>query len=265
MDADEDEWRGPAMSQRTTDTEETLARLGELARRALQAQSDAAKQSIELGRAVFSPGADAGATSRAWVEALGREGARYWREVGVLGMDVAGQILTIGSRSIARVLGDTQAAVDRSRGSRSSGASARGTGGAAHDGDDAEPVRAGTTTAHPAAPAGESGPAAVKVAVGLRGAPGGSATGTVVLANQHPRARRVTLTPDDVLRDPAHDVALPVRVDPAAVTIPAHSEQSVAVEVELPLGVVRSGERYTGQVQVSGGVEAVVDVVVDVD
>ena len=86
-----------------------------------------------------------------------------------------------------------------------------------------------------------------------------------MLANQHPRARRVVLTPGEVQRDPAHDIALEVRVNPAGVTIPAHSEQTVSVEVVLPEDLVRSGERYVGQIQVTGGVEAVVDVVVDVD
>ena len=52
---------------------------------------------------------------------------------------------------------------------------------------------------------------------------------------------------------------------PDGVTIPAHSEQTVTVEVVLPEGLVRSGERYVGEIQVSGGVEAVVDVVVEVD
>ncbi len=254
------------MNQRTTDPEETLARLGDLARRMLQAQADAAKQSIELGRAVLSPGADPGATSRAWAEAVGREGARYWREVGTLGMDVAGQILTIGSRSVTRVLGDTQAAVNRTRGQRSSGGSAGAGGRSGHDGDDAEPDAGGSRAERRSATADKAGSSPVpQVAVGLRGAPGGTATGTVVLANQHPRARRVVLTSGEVLRDPAHDVALPVRVDPDGVTIPAHSEQTVTVEVVLPEDLVRSGERYVGQIQVSGGVEAVVDVVVEVD
>ncbi len=252
------------MNRRTTDPEETLARLGELARRTLQAQADAAKQSIELGRAIFSPGADTGATSRAWAEAVGREGARYWREVGTLGMDVAGQLLTIGSRSVSRALGDTQAAVNRTRGERSSRGSA-GAGGTGHGGDDAEADAGASSTEHRSATADGARSPVSQVAVGLRGSPGAIATGTVVLANQHPRARRVVLTSSEVRRDPARDVALPMRVDPAGVTIPAHGEQTVLVEVVLPEDLVRSGERYLGQIQVTGGVEAVVDVVVDVD
>ena len=258
------------MNPRTTDPEETLARLGELARRTLQAQADAAKQSIELGRAVLSPGADPGATGRAWAEAVGREGARYWREVGTLGMDVAGQVLTIGSRSVARVLGETQAAVDRTRGQRASGGSggSAGSAGSAHAADHhhaEEPATGGPAAERRSAAADGAGSPAPQVAVGLRAAPGGTAIGTVVLANQHPRARRVVLTPGEVLREPARDGALPVRVDPAGVTIPAHGEQTVTVEVDLPEEVVHSGERYVGEIQVTGGVEAVVDVVVDVD
>ncbi|WP_299444519.1 hypothetical protein [uncultured Phycicoccus sp.] len=252
------------MNSRTTDPEESLARLGELARRALQAQADAAKQSIELGRAVLSPGADPGATGRAWAEAVGREGARYWREVGTLGMDVAGQVVTIGSRSVARVLGETQAAVDRTRRQRSSGGSAGSAGAAAHD-DAAEPATGRPVAERRSAAANAAASPAPHVAVGLRAAPGGTATGTVVLANQHARARRVVLTPGEVLREPARDVALPVRVDPAGVTIPAHGEQTVTVEVAVPEDVVRSGERYVGEIQVTGGVEAVVDVVIDLD
>ena len=255
------------MNQRTTDPEEILARLGDLARRTVQAQVDAAKQSIELGRAVLSPGADPAEVSRVWAEAVGREGARYWRDVGTLGVDVAGQLLTLGSRGVARVIADTRTAAGRGRGQRSSGGPG-GSGGATADADDAEPDADRSGGGLPSSSATASSDGAIHVAVGLRGAPGESAVGTVMLANRHPRARRVVLTPRDA-RSQATDrgsaAALPIRVDPAGVTIPAHSERAVSVEVDLPAGVVRSAERYSGVVEVTGGVEALVDVVVDVD
>ena len=92
------------------DSDEMLARITELARQAMAAQASFARQSLELGRATLSSEVDARAAGRAWVEAMAREGAHYWKEVGALGLDAAGSLVAIGSRSMARVISDTQAA-----------------------------------------------------------------------------------------------------------------------------------------------------------
>ena len=266
------------MSEDGPTTEETLTRLGELARQVLRAQAAAAKQSIELGRAAWANELDPATASRAWLEAVGREGARYWRDAGVLSLDVAGQLVTLGSRGMARVLSDTQAAVRQARATGrtgSTGATGTTSGGGRGGG------RAGTAPADEAsgargAPAAEAaehdvptvssstGDAVIHVPVTLHGTPGGTATGTVILANQHPRARRVALSPSPLRSAPGREPGLTMQLDPAGATIPAMGEQRVEVTVDLDADLVRPGERYTGTVEVTGGVEAVVDVVVEV-
>lgn len=244
------------MNRSTTNSEETLARVSELARLALQAQANAAKQSIEIGRATLASEVDPQAAGRAWVEAVGREGARYWQDVGALGVEVAGQLLALSTRGMARVLSETQAAVQQSRAtSRPTGRTATPWPEAGHDergGDEATPVVAA-----------EDGQVR-HVAVTLHGAVGETASGTVLLANQHPRARRVLLTPGDLRRRSGAGGSLAMRVAPEGVTIPANGEQTVTVEVDLPADTVASGERCTGTIAVTGGVEAVVDVTVEV-
>lgn len=267
------------MNERTTDSEETLARISELARQALQAQANAAKQSFELGRAALSSQADPSTAGRAWVEAVSREGARYWKEVGALGIDVAGQLMTLGSRGMARVLADTQAAVQQGRtatraraGTRTQTGQQSGQARAARA-DESGDERSGSRRSGAEEDEGSDEAPRVVTSVGddvlhvpvtLHGSVGGTAIGTVVLANQHPRARRVVLTPSDLRARSGRKVALTLRVDPPGATIPAMGEHSVAVEVDLSAGTARSGERYTGTIEVSGGVEAAVDVTVEV-
>ena len=86
----------------TNSTDETLARITELARQALQSQSTLAKQSLELGRAALSGDVDRSTTSKAYLDAVSREGARYWREAGALGLDYASELMALGTRSAAR-------------------------------------------------------------------------------------------------------------------------------------------------------------------
>ena len=81
----------------TNSTDETLARITELARQALQSQSTLAKQSLELGRAALSGDVDRSTTSKAYLDAVSREGARYWREAGALGLDYASELMALGT------------------------------------------------------------------------------------------------------------------------------------------------------------------------
>lgn len=252
------------MNERKSETDETLARITELARRAIEAQTSIARQSIELSRATLSSRVDPSAAGRAWVEAVSREGTRYWKEVGALGLDVAGQLLTLGSRGVARVMTETQAAVRR--GGAAGPASSTSDGGRSGE---TGAARGGAGGAAPGAGSEDEGDAAGddarrRVAVTLRGAVGETARATVTVANQHPRARRVLLNPSP-LRDESGVVSrLPFRVDPEGVTIPAGSEHAVHLEVDLLPEAVLVGSRYHGSVDVSGGDEAVVDVTVEV-
>jgi hypothetical protein len=65
--------------------------------------------------------------------------------------------------------------------------------------------------------------------------------------------------------DTGRHVSLDLRVDPDSVTIPAGAEHDVELAVHLSPEVVRPGERYGGIIEVTGGVEAVLDVAVVVE
>jgi hypothetical protein len=245
----------------TGPADQTLARITELARQALQAQTTLARQSLELGRATLAGDVDRSTTSRAYVDAVSREGARYWREVGALGLDYAGELLALASRSAGRVISEATTA----------GAGARTQGPAPF----ARPRRHAYSNTGPAdeplpdrVPGGEvtgtEGTDARRAGVVLRGAAGQVAQATVPVANRHARARRVDLTPSDLL-DPAGEVAaVLLRVDPDRVTIPAGGEYQVRVEADLTADLVRPGDRYTGTVEVTGGDEATLVVTVEV-
>ncbi|MFC7595874.1 hypothetical protein ACFQU3_11185 [Terrabacter sp. GCM10028922] len=236
-----------------TGSDEMLARITELARQAMAAQASFARQSLELGRATLSPDVDATAAGRAWVEAVAREGAHYWKEVGALGLDVAGNLVAIGSRSLAKVINDTQAASRTRPAQPSSGADADAALGVVVADDDERDVTVGADT-------GEQ-----RTSVTLRGAAGDTVTGTITLSNTHARARRVLLSPGRLQPDTGRHVSLDLLVDPEGVTIPAATEHDVQLEVHLAPEVVRPGERYTGIIEVTGGVETVLDVVVVVE
>jgi hypothetical protein len=234
------------MSERTSQTDETLARITELARQALQAQSTLARQSIDLGRATLTGDVDRTATGRAYVDAVTREGARYWREVGALGLDYAGELLALGSRAAGRVISESTTAGAHSPRARRSGQ---------------------RTTVPPSAPpapssAGEDGGHSIPVL--LRAAAGQVAQASVTVVNRHPRQRRIELDPSELRDATGTVVALELRVDPDHVTIGAGEEHQVRVEADLDPDLVRPGQRYTGTVEVSGGDEATLAVTVEV-
>ena len=226
----------------TNSTDETLARITELARQALQSQSTLAKQSLELGRAALSGDVDRSTTSKAYLDAVSREGARYWREAGALGLDYASELMAFGTRSAARIISDASAA-----------------GGTR--------VRRGTTEARngaPRAPAAEPEDGLRRSRVLLRAAVGQTAQATVTVVNRHPRARRVELEPSDLRESTGAVVALTLTVAPDHVTIPAGEEHRVRFSADLDEGLVQPGQQYVGSVTVSGGDEAMLEVTVEV-
>ena len=229
-------------------TDETLARITELARQALQAQTALARQSLELGRATLAGDVDRSTTSRAYLDAVSREGARYWREVSALGLDYAGELLALGSRSAARVISDATTA--GAAGPRSRARSPHRT-----PPSDGGPAAAGEV---------EDATEGRRAAVVLRGAVGQVAQATVTVVNRHARARRVDLTPSDLLDPAGEPASVLLRVDPERVTIPAGGEYQVRLEVDLAADLVRPGDRYAGTVEVTGGDEATLDVSVEV-
>lgn len=227
----------------STDPDQTLAKVTELARRALAAQADLAKRSIELGRAALAGDLDGTSAGRAYLGAVSRESSRYWQEVGTLGLDYAGAVVNLGSRAASRVLSETRAAAARGR------STAR---------------RADT---HPAAPAAdpEGDDPGRPTELALRGSPGQMAQATLTVVNRHPRARRVELAASGLAGPDGETVALELRVQPARVTIPAGGDHQIRVEVDLVPQVVAPGARYTGTLTVTGGDEATVAVAVEVE
>ncbi len=228
----------------STDPDQTLAKVTELARQALAAQANLAKRSIELGRATLAGELDQTSAGRAYLDAMGREGTRYWQEVGKLGLEYAGAVVSLGNRAAARVLTETRAAAAYGR---SSG------------------QRAGADRSAEPAPDAEGDDPGRPTQLTLRGAPGQTAQATVTVVNRHPRARRVELTPSGLVDQAGASVALELRVEPARVTIPAGGDHQITVEVDLASDVVTPGAGYTGTLTVSGGDEATVAVAVEVE
>ena len=234
------------MSERTPVADETVARITELARQALQAQSTLARQSIDLGRATLAGEVDRTATGRAYVDAVTRESARYWREVGALGFDYAGELLALGTRAAGRVISESTTAGAGARGSRSARQGQR------------------SSAAPEPPPAAEQTGAGPVVPVLLRAASGQVAQASVTVVNRHPRQRRIELDAGQLRDATGTVVALELRVDPDHVTIGAGEEHHVRIEADLDPDLVRPGQRYTGAVVVTGGDEATLEVTVEV-
>jgi hypothetical protein len=228
----------------TTAADETLARITELARQALQSQASLAKQSLELGRATLSGDVDRSSSGRAYLDAVSREGARYWREAGALGLDYASELMALGTRSAARIISDATTA----------GSATRTRHGAAQ-------TRNRTA---PHAPPPEEDDGVRRSRVLLRAAVGQTAQASVTVVNRHPRARRVELEPSELRDATGTVVAVTLTVDPDHVTIPAGGEYQVRLEADLDEAVVQPGQQYVGSVAVSGGDEATLEVTVEV-
>ncbi|NYG06659.1 hypothetical protein BJ986_001146 [Phycicoccus badiiscoriae] len=234
----------PRAANNAAAADETLARITELARQALQAQAALAKQSLELGRATLSGDVDRSSTSRAYLDAVSREGARYWREAGALGFDYASELMALGTRSAARIISDATTAGSGAR-------SRRGPVGT-HNGSP------------PPAPPPVADDAVRRASVLLRAAVGQTAQSSVTVVNHHPRARRVELEPSELRDATGTVVAVTLRVDPDRVTIPAGGEYQVRIEADLDQDIVQPGQQYVGSVVVSGGDEATLEVTVEV-
>lgn len=251
------------MSRSTPAGNESVARLADLARQTLRTQAGLVKQSVELSRATLSGDLDRAGAGRAYVEAVSREGARYWRAVGELGIDYASDLLALGNRMAADVLGDTARASappqHRTAGPGSDHGAASRTSPASRT-PSAGPGEPGGTT-----PPGESGDEpGRRVALVLRGPLGGRAAGAVTVSNRHPRARRVQLSAGDLTDAGGRVVGARLEIEPVRVTVPAGQERAVAVGVELSVEHVSAGGHYSGTVEVSGGDEATLDVTVEV-
>jgi len=81
-----------------------MFRLAKLARTSLQTQGSLARQTVDLTWGSVVKDLDRVSANRAYAESVARESARYWRTVGGVGVDCAGDLITIGRSLSVNVL-----------------------------------------------------------------------------------------------------------------------------------------------------------------
>ncbi len=247
--------------------EQALARLADLARTTLQTQASLAKQSIDLARGTMSGDLDRTSAGKAYVEAVSREGARYWRTVGELGIDYATDLVALGKSVSTTVLREMAAAGRKPGTRRTSGAWEGATESTRHH---VMPEGGGPQTTYSRSSDGRSSEVTDhdaggrRVKVRLRGPVGGRAEGTVTVANQHPRPRRILLSAGDLVDSSGALVGAGLDVSPTTVTVPSGKERPVTIGIDLDAASFSAGEQYSCAVEVSGGDEATIEVTIDV-
>lgn len=241
----------PSTATSAAAAEQSLARLVDLARKALRTQVILAKQSADLARGTLSGDLDRTSAGKAYVEAVSREGARFWRALGELSVDYATEVITLGDRLSTKVLREAAAA---------------GRPGKPSNGATTESPRSASsrTSGGESSPVPERNAQGRRVAVSLYGSVGGRAEGTVTVANQHPRPRRIQLTASDVVDSTGAVVGAALDVSPATVTVPGGKERPVSLGVDLNEGSFSAGKRYSCTVDVSGGDEATIEVSIEI-
>ena len=250
------------MTTPPTDDAAAWSRLAALARETVKVQLRLARQTAELGRATLAGDVDRATAGRAYLEAVSREGEQYWRALTDLGVGYLGEAVALGGRLTHAVLRDltppagSDAAKPRpfTNPSAASGAEPRPFTNPSRSATDAEP-RPFTNPSRAEARV---------IPVAMAGTLGEVAVASVVVENHHPRRRRVVVTPGPVTSRSGRDVGATVQVDPAQVTLAPGAERTLSLRVELDALRFSAGRTYRGQVQVSGGDEAVFDVTITV-
>lgn len=249
---------------------QVLTRLADLARTSLQAEASLARQTADLTWATLVGDLDRTGANKAYVESVTRESARYWRTVGDLGVDYASDLLTLGKSVSTAVLREV-AAAGRKPGTRHTTAGPAGPAGSAGSPPrHVTPEGGGRQTTYSRTSEGSSAGAANpegggrRVSVRLQGSLGGRAEGTITVANQHPRARRIQLSAGNLADSTGAAVGAGLDVSPTMVTVPSGQERSVKLGVDLDGAHFSAGRQYSGTVEVSGGDEATIEVSVEV-
>lgn len=221
----------------------TPTRLAGLIREAVETQARLGREYAELVRATATTDSDRIAVGRAYFTSVRRESERYWRGFSDLGLGYAEDVVALNSRVGLAVVDDVRSAL------RKSGESAAGS----------------APSGHASEPDGSRRPTRTEPEVTLRGPLGGTATGRVTVANKHPRTRRITLTPSILTDMQGHVVGAVVRSDPKTVTVPAGQETELTLSVDLDPSAFTVGGEYTGSLELSGGAEATLRMVLHVD
>jgi len=247
------------------DVRAELSRWLAVTREAVAAQAAWGRATVELAKSAMSGELDPAGATRAYSDAARRETARYWRSASRLGADYARGLAELGGAAATGLLEDVARA---RRPGRATSARWRAWSPAAEvrpddapddphdhapdDGEDAGSASADTS----------SGTASLT----LRGRLGERATGSLTVANRHPRARRIELTASPVTDVHGAEVlGAHLDLDPARATLAPSEETVVTVGLDLTAGVVEPGRSYHATVSVSGGDSATVRCTVEVD
>jgi hypothetical protein len=259
-----------------SDVRAELGRWVAVTREAVAAQAAWGRATVELARSAMSGDLDPAGATRAYADAARRESARYWRSASRLGADYARGLVELGGTVAGGVLDDVVRA-RRPAGSRRDGGSAGhrrawsppgshpgGADDALDDDDAGGSGDAGGVGEEAGSASADTSSGTASLA--LRGRLGERATGSVTVANRHPRARRIELTAGP-LTDVHGVEVIGARLDlePAKATLAPGAEAVVAVGLDLAAGVVEAGRRYRCVLRVSGGDDATLDCTVDVD
>lgn len=253
-------------SEAAAAAEQAMARLTDLARTALQSQASLARQTVDIARGAMSGDLDRTSAGKAYVEAVSREGARYWRAVGELGIDYATDLVALG-KSVSSTILREMAVAGRKPGTRPT---SRGAASSTRSEQHVMPEGGGPRSAYSRTSEGDSSSIADpdagrrKARLIIRGPLGGRAEGTITVANQHPRARRIQLSAGEVLDSAGAAVGAALEVSPTTVTVPSGKERPVSLGVGLDAAVFAADRRYSCTVEVSGGDEATIDVTIEV-
>ncbi|MGV1010245.1 MAG: hypothetical protein ACOYBY_16835 [Dermatophilaceae bacterium] len=233
----------------TSDEPPITERVSQLASEAWATQARIVRESLHTGRQAWASDTDKAAFGKAWVDTVATQGQRYWQELASMGIEMARDLIMLNARTSAAVLTSlSEAAAGRAASSQRTRFDGSG-----------PPESTFAKSAGPARSTAERGSAVVT----LTGPSGSTAHGSLTVVNRHPRARRIDVVPS-ALRDAVNDEPCQgsVEVEPARVTVPSGKERRIELSAVLDPQLFTPGRAYTGAIQVSGGEQATVTVVV---
>lgn len=218
------------------------------AKDAVQAQVDLTHRTLRLASAAVAGRLPVDEVGREYLGALAEHGGRYGHAVVTLGKTYAGAALAGSVTALSSIF-------EAAGGRRAPDATGTSSGDSAR--------AAGTSGSPDEEPSAEEGESSVHAAATLTvsAAIGETARGTVTVTNRHPRARRITVEAGPLVDEEGVVAELEVALKPRRLTVPAGAEQSIEVSVPLTSAVqpLTPGAVLTGNLRISGGEEATVD------
>lgn len=226
-----DPWHAGSPSAAAAATQ-VLSRLTDLAKVSMRIQVTLAKQSVDLAWATLAGSLDRTSANKAYITAVTRESTRYWLEVGELAVDYATDLVALGKSLSTTVLREV-ASAGRKPDTRNASVVPN------HDGG-GRPVE-----------------------LSLEGPLGGRAEGTITVANQFRRPRRIHLSAGDLVDSAGVVVGADLDISPTMVTVPSGQERSISLGVDLDNVSILAGQRYSSTIEVHGGGGAWIEVFVE--